>query len=511
MPKRFFWTLFFLGCANIVFAQFSVDWEAEKRFGNDINGNGKIDIPNSYEYVHPKSFNLKIFLTGPGNEMKNLLSEPREYRWSVKNSDDVTVIGTTTQQPFLNAALPRQGDYSVSVEFDGRTADGIVTVRDYLIVCMGDSFASGEGTPELLYSRKNPSIWADGGLNGAQSVEHIRAHRSALAWGPQAAIFLENYDPRSSITFLFLAISGATIHEGLLGERKPIDETFGTHKMKPQLEVLKELVGDRPVDQLWLSIGGNDLHFANVATVLVVSSSKKDEKYYDYLNRAIEAIKTGKWEEGNKLISMLGYPEDIRPGSDNLEAALTEFDTALKESVTVREVCLLDYLFPIAGSTVTLDKMFPGLMIDPVESKSIIDSLAVPFRAVMKQAADKLGWQYIESAVFPEFAEHASERRIPNKPEDYKGNEWIREGFFPTSYSDFRKYILSRDVRWFRTEEESVIVQGGGVHRKKASTFSTNGTLHPNEYGHQAYMHMLLSAIRLPGFPDYSQEYSTAR
>ena len=508
MPKRFFWTLFFLGCANIVFAQFSVDWEAEKRFGNDLNGNGKIDIPNSYEYVHPESFRLRIFLTGPGNDLKNLLSEPREYRWTVKSDDGTAVIETETRIPSLNAALPRQGDYSVYVSFNGGTAEGIVTVRDYLIVCMGDSFASGEGTPETVYTRKNPSVWADGSFNGAQSVEHIRAHRSALAWGPQAAMFLENYDPRSSITFLFLAISGATVHEGLLGECDPIDETFGSHKMKPQLEVLKELVGDRPVDQLWLSIGGNDLHFANVATVLVVSSSKKDKKYYDYLNRAIEAIKTGKWEEGNKLISMLGYPEDVRPGSDNLEAALTEFDAALKETVTVREVCLLDYLFPIAGSTVTLDKIFPGLMIDPIESKSIIDSLAVPFRAVMRRAADKLGWQYIESAGFPEFAEHASERRIPNRPEDYKGNEWIREGFFPTSYADFRKYILPRDVRWFRTEEESVIVQGGGVNRKKASTFSTNGTLHPNEYGHQAYMHMLLSAIRLPGFPDYSSEYT---
>lgn len=509
MSKRLIFALFFFGCANILFAQFSIDWETEKRFGNDINGNGKIDIPNSYEYVHPESFNLKIFLTGPGREMQSLQSAPRQFRWTVADETGTVSVETTTRTPFLNTSLPKQGDYSVTVAFGTDTVTGIVTIRDYFIVCMGDSFASGEGTPEMLYTRKNPSIWGDGGLNGAQSVEHIRAHRSALAWGPQAAMFLENYDPRSSITFLFLAISGATVHEGLLGERKPIDNTFGAHKMKSQLEVLKELAGDRPVDQLWLSIGGNDLHFANVATVLVVSSSQKDEKYYDYLNRAIEAIKTGKWEEGNKLISMLGYTGDIRPGSDNLEAALTEFDTALKESVTVREICLIDYLFPIAGSTVTLDKIFPGLMIDPIESKSIIDSLTIPFRAVMKKSADQLGWRYIESAGFPEFAEHASERRIPNKPEDYKGNEWIREGFFPTTYADFRKYILPRDVRWFRTEEESVIVQGGGVHRKKASTFSTNGTLHPNEYGHQAYMHMLLSSISLPGFPDYSAEYET--
>ena len=146
-------------------------------------------------------------------------------------------------------------------------------------------------------------------------------------------------------------------------------------------------------------------------------------------------------------------------------------------------------------------------MIDPIESQTIIDSLTVPFRTIMKETSEELGWQYIESAVFPEFAEHASEHRVPNKPEAYKGNKWISEGFFPTSYEDFCKYILPRNVRWFRTEDESVIVQGGGVNRKKASAFSTKGTLHPNEYGHQAYMHMLLSAIRLPGFPDYSGEY----
>lgn len=507
MAKRILWVLLLLSCANFTFAQFSIDWEAEKRFGIDANENGKIDILNSYDYVHPDVFNLKIFLTGPGKELAQLLSEPQSFRWNINAVGDTFTAEAVTRTPFLNAALPKQGDYSVTVAFGNRRATGTVTVRDYLIVCMGDSFASGEGTPEKLYTRKDPSIWADGGNNGFQSIEHIRAHRSALAWGPQAALFLENYDPRSSITFVFLAISGATVHEGLLGERKPIDSTFGTHKMPPQLEVLKEIAGDRPVDQLWLSIGGNDLHFATVATVLVVSSSKDDKKYNDYLNRAIDAIKTGKWDNGNKLINMLGYPEDVRPGTDHLEEALTEFDTALKSTVTVRQVCLLDYLFPITGSTVTLDKMFPGLMIDPIESKSIIDSLAVPFRAIMKQSADKLGWQYIESSTFPEFAEHASERRIPNKPQEYKGYEWIREGFFPTSYADFCKYILPRDIRWFRTEEESVLVQGGGVHRKKPSTFSTNGTLHPNEYGHQAYMHMLLNAIRLPGFPDYSAEY----
>lgn len=507
MPKRLLLFFLLLNCANTMFAQFSIDWEAEKRFGVDLNRNGKIDIPNSYEYVHPEAFYLDIFLTGSGGDLNELMQRPQRFRWTVRSTNGNILIEEETAAPRLKAALPEQGDYNVTVAFDGQTAEGTVTVRDYFIACLGDSFASGEGTPEMRYTRKNPSVWADGGSNGQQSIEHIRAHRSALAWGPQAAMFLENYDPRSSITFVFFAISGATVEEGVIGERKPIDEAFGKEKIRAQIDDLAAIADNRPIDQLWLSIGGNDLHFANVATILVVSSSKNDKKYYDYINRSIEAIETGRWDDSNGLISFLGYPEDVRPGTEGLPQAFAELDAAIKEAVRVEQICLLDYLFPISAGTVSVDKIFPGLMIDPIESQTIIDSLTVPFRTIMKETSEELGWQYIESAVFPEFAEHASEHRVPNKPEAYKGNKWIFEGFFPTSYEDFCKYILPRNVRWFRTEDESVIVQGGGVNRKKASAFSTNGTLHPNEYGHQAYMHMLLSAIRLPGFPDYSGEY----
>lgn len=506
MTKRFTFIFLLFLCANVSFAQFSLDWEMEKRFGVDVNLNGKIDIPNSFEYVHPDGFKTTIFLTGEGKALQRLQEADHLYHWVINGSGVSKEVNTQT--PSVSVKLP-QGEFSVSVAFGEQEVQGEVKVRDYLLVCMGDSFASGEGTPDLKYTKKNPSIWADGGLNGEQSIKHIQAHRSSLAWGPQAALFLENYDPRSSITFLFLAISGATVHEGILGPRKPIDKTFGKEPLESQLETLKKLVGERPIDQIWLSIGGNDLHFSSVATILTVSSSKNDKKYYEYINRAQHAIKTGQWEEGNFLVSLMGYTEDKRPGTDHLKEAFMELNNQLRSSVNVKEIYLLDYLFPITSGTITLDKIFSGLMIDPIESKSIIDTLSVPFRTLMKEAATSLGWHFVESRLFPEFANHTSERRMPHYPDAYKGNQWIHEGFFPTTYKDFCELILPRRVRWFRSEDESLIVQGGNVDRKRPTTLSTNGTLHPNEFGHQAYMHMLLSSISLPDYPDFSRFYQT--
>ena len=160
MPKRLFLVFVLLNCANVMFAQFSIDWEAEKRFGVDLNRNGKIDIPNSYEYVHPEAFYLDIFLTGNGSDLNELLQRPQRFRWTVRDAAGNVLIEEETRAPRLKAALPEQGDYSVTAAFDGQTAAGTVTVRDYFIACLGDSFASGEGTPEMRYTRKNPSVWS---------------------------------------------------------------------------------------------------------------------------------------------------------------------------------------------------------------------------------------------------------------------------------------------------------------------------------------------------------------
>lgn len=79
-----------------------------------------------------------------------------------------------------------------------------------LIVSLGDSYGSGEGNPDLhqifdprpesFFQVHRPTQWVD-----------KRCHRSATAGPAEAARRLEASDPKTSVTFLSFACSGATI------------------------------------------------------------------------------------------------------------------------------------------------------------------------------------------------------------------------------------------------------------------------------------------------------------
>ncbi|WP_182909305.1 SGNH/GDSL hydrolase family protein [Microbispora sp. H13382] len=162
---------------------------------------------------------------------------------------DVTRSGTGTCE--LPADFPSEGPQAVEVTaaVAGRTVSSgarTIEIDDRLIVSLGDSVAAGEGNPP----------WID-----------RRCHRSAAAGGFQAALEMEKSDPRSSVTFVDLACSGATIEDGLIGGWTGIDPR-GAEKRDPlpaQVGKAHELVGTRTPDAVLLSVGANDIGFQDVA------------------------------------------------------------------------------------------------------------------------------------------------------------------------------------------------------------------------------------------------------
>ena len=109
-----------------------------------------------------------------------------------------------------------------------------------------------------------------------------RCHRSSNAGSAQAAKSLEEADPRTSVTFVHLACSGATMAYGLLGWYEGTEHPDGVTNepcntdtrpagcIRPQVDVAKELVGNREVDALYMSIGGNDAHFADIVIACIL-------------------------------------------------------------------------------------------------------------------------------------------------------------------------------------------------------------------------------------------------
>jgi hypothetical protein len=150
-------------------------------------------------------------------------------------------------------AFPREGRYQVTLR--GLDASGrrgppftaAVTVQDWLVVSLGDSVASGEGHP----ARERP-LWTS-----------ARCHRSPRAGPARAARLLEREDPQTSVTFLHLACSGATIDKGLTGPYVGVDPQGGDDA-NPQLEQLVAETTGRELDAVLVSVGANDIGFSRI-------------------------------------------------------------------------------------------------------------------------------------------------------------------------------------------------------------------------------------------------------
>ncbi|MCX7894053.1 MAG: hypothetical protein N2544_17010 [Burkholderiales bacterium] len=116
-----------------------------------------------------------------------------------------------------------QARVEVSAEAGGRTVTvpaTDVSVRRILLVSIGDSFASGEGVPDVDRLPASESWLVDRWGNPlAQPARwwDQRCHRSLNAAPAQAAMELARRNPHAQVFFVSFACSGAEIGEGVLG------------------------------------------------------------------------------------------------------------------------------------------------------------------------------------------------------------------------------------------------------------------------------------------------------
>jgi hypothetical protein len=353
-------------------------WSMPARFGQDANNDGLIDYPDSAQ-IHPASWTVNFDACSIAGD---------KYTWYV---DSVSVGSVSTCK--FSHQFPAEGSYDVAVDVTSAAADTTVrseqqvVVQDWLILSIGDSYASGEGNPDVpaasdtlvaqieasitqlmaaqkqlqaaqqslqsalstqalaqqaydnavqllnqfqaacstlvsstcvtflvAHSLSFPSLSAaqayfnqlvssaqqrltdaetavaqaqaavsaaqtavtDGqaalqrdqaGIAAAKwhhkySVESYNkpdpylCHRSANAAPAQAALALEEADPHTSVTFVHLACSGAVIE----GAGQSIDN---------QITWANELIRNREIDAVIVSIGGNDIGFTSLATACV--------------------------------------------------------------------------------------------------------------------------------------------------------------------------------------------------------------------------------------------------
>jgi hypothetical protein len=224
------------------------------------------------------------------------------YRWSLPPGSAPSELVTTGACSILVRLPAGKQPVTLTTFFSAGTQSAvlskIINVRDVLVVSIGDSIASGEGNPDAFGICSDPEtntiitastpcrqepVWFPQYPNATGTgLDNKVCHRSTRSAAALAAIGLNTLDPHTSVTFLHVACSGASINGrsalkssgdgGLLTSQDRTDTHSGkTATLPPQLRQVVEAVSDvsvplrpRPIDALVINVGADDISFADI-------------------------------------------------------------------------------------------------------------------------------------------------------------------------------------------------------------------------------------------------------
>ncbi len=250
-------------------------------------------------WLDPPGHGIELWLTAPG---QTPVPAGKTCEWRIGGQLVATApCGERVSGP--KVALPWPAGAEISVAVAGEQPILLqAKVRDIVIAGLGDSFASGEGNPDVpvefaearRYRNLYPRRKADGTAGSARWSDRL-CHRSSYGHQFRAALQIGIENPQAAVTFLDYSCSGAGVEEGILGpqqyvERQSMTEVSsqpaaiplsGGSKDSQMYRLLREFCLEKPkekdglwvcpegrfrrnIDFVFLSVGGNDIGFANV-------------------------------------------------------------------------------------------------------------------------------------------------------------------------------------------------------------------------------------------------------
>jgi hypothetical protein len=430
-------------------AQAALSWSVPARYGASWNAWRSSSATYNPGFVTPKwSINLDVCTS-------------RAVRRIERYTVVISGIGVNYRQKLdgkacqlrLHHLLPRQGLYRVEVVVHTAlgasvTLTRFVDLRDYLIVSIGDSLASGEGVPDSpgAYSLRTNVFGEVTSAKAKRSVQwkDRRCHRSARSGPALTANAIENASPHTSVTFLSFACSGAEINH-LYDERYKGAEPVGSTTLRPQIDAVKELVGSRgkrQIDALLITAGVNDLNFSDIIEACATNNNHR----------------VGHGDCVTGFAASKGVNARLHKGYDKLA------DAVENRLPRVREVYINDYPNRefIGGGCGVLGASGVGIDNTEAEEMSTLGrSLDIEIERAARRHRDQR-WNWVEELTTP-FEPHAYCADWPGKSGAYAGR---------TGNS------------WFTYYETSWAQQG-----------NKKGTAHPNRAGHHAFARMLGRAV----------------
>jgi hypothetical protein len=238
-------------------------------------------------YIYPKFHRVRVWLNNVesfGNSLPRWITQP-----------NVPVTPCEPKGFCIEFDLPYHIDKSdeirVAAELAGQTLTlPPIQVKDKLIVGLGDSYAAGEGNPDMparfTEGKDEHDFLADLLLGGHLKITRSpqsdggsetrwldrRCHRSMYSYQFKAALQLALANPQEAITYVTFSCAGGTTPQIVDATEKANE---GGGKLRPQLEALHDVLQNganpiRPIDYLLLSTGGNDIGFATLVAFVVL-------------------------------------------------------------------------------------------------------------------------------------------------------------------------------------------------------------------------------------------------
>lgn len=162
-----------------------------------------------------------------------------------------------------------------------------------VIVTLGDSYSSGEGNPPFYGQPSNWEYLYNGLMNGVSGIKDTflskvsdkdwLAHRSEKSWGgmlqhPALDQPMSEYHDTGNLQnkWFFYAASGATTEHLYKEQTKKwfLYAASDEEKLPAQLDILKKLKENNITpDYVTITIGGNDVGFADIITAAAIPNS----------------------------------------------------------------------------------------------------------------------------------------------------------------------------------------------------------------------------------------------
>lgn len=512
-------------------------------------------------YVNPRHHRITARLSQPGGP-------GRACVWAFRAGGAAGGDGPPIRKPcdeVVTLDIPYPGGGVVTVSSQNRpVAREAIKVRDVLIVGIGDSFASADGNPDFPVAWNDTQTTSFGKLPGGIRLDNYPmrrtstvqfkdrsfslpsafwssqpCHRSLYSHQLRVALQLALEDPQRAITFLGYSCTGAEVTNGLLfrdkgSEFAPIGPNraqlgdaasaqcggrdlemrnyptaYTARGAVPELEnlFLERCPRDRArkIDLLLVSIGGNDIGFAN----LLAHAILQDGNLLTTLGR---------------LTGSVFEPAQARQLFDALEQRYRMLRRAIHNHLHIPwkqadRIVLTAY--PVLGllgdgrtacpSTTTGVEVFPLYKLDSRRIRGA-EAVAAELAGLMRRTADRFGWSFVDAHV-QRFAGRGIcagiENAAPGDPNELRFPQLTNGVWSPYRPSLFQSYA-SR-MRWVRTPNDAFMT--ANVHLftdikgqllpfakndpsnlLQASSYS--GAFHPTAEGQAAMADAVLPAAR---------------